>query len=347
MGVVSQLQSGKSSIVKGVVGRMKEQQQQVWEAGVQQGQAAQKAAGIPSLSAAISSPLGVTPAQRAAATPPPQPPSIGGKIKRGLVNATMELVKPGSVNTYSESLIDKKFGGAGSENADRARQLRNVPGLGSAVRALDTLILNPGTQKVTNIAKEVYTPGAGLGAINTLTRGAESAVFRASPRLGGSLAGRVAQTAATEAITGAPLGAAQYLSSQGDTGNASLSEAARQGVVGSLLGGVVGGTGPVIRSTIRRGLTAKPVPVPSYEGISLSGSRTPAVQEAPGLLNRIGSSVMGTIQQAGEKLTGGSASGLSPFRRADPYTSVSADTKSQLRIRFKKEPRAPLGVTAN
>lgn len=129
---------------------------------------------------------------------------------------------------------------------------RDLPVVGPVLRALDKLEENPIRKKAGEIALELYTPGAGLGNINTLTQGAESLVSKALPKLGNSLGSKVARTAATEALVGAPLGSAQYLAS----GGTDLKEAAQQGGLGAVLGGVTGAAAPLVGKAVTGGLQA-------------------------------------------------------------------------------------------
>lgn len=165
----------------------------------------------------------------------------------GVPNLTTALQSPAGVSPAQRQE-------AASRIASRPPELpgRDLPVVGPVLRALDVVEANPIRRKAGEIAQELYTPGAGLGAINTLTRGAGNLVSRAAPGLAGSLGGRVAQTAATEAITGVPLAAAQYLAAEGDTGRADLGEATRQGLLyGGLAGGALGAAAPLLGAGVR------------------------------------------------------------------------------------------------
>lgn len=464
MGVVNQLNGGQAPAAQGVVGRIqqeaKQQKQQAWEADNREGQAAQQAAGVPSLSAALSSPMQRPPT---VSSPTPAQPD------------QQEL--PG----------------------------RQLPVVGPVLRVLDKLEANPIRRKAGEIALELYTPGAGLSAIGSLTGAAERTLgAKAANLVSSPLAKRVVQTGVGEAVAGVPVAAGQYLASQGASGQTSLPEAAVQGVVGAAAGGAIGAAIPVagaalrrwapgimdglsglvkrrgavnpgleesvqsalqaaepranaatgltgtlrpasqesyinrVMSTIRDDVTQRMTPplenpnelakwlrphlgdnslneirklsyddmvelanevrgnlstydtalqvarergyklddilagkLPSITNRAASDAQkrvygiydapqvniaqrpvvsspmAPAAAEQPGLLSQIGESVMGTIKQAGDRFTGGPNAGISPFRQADPYVALKNDTKSQLRSRFKREPRAPLGVTAN
>lgn len=203
--------SGASSSSSGLVsaGEFKQRKKKDVEAVTPEASAIPP--GVPTLSSAIRTPLGVTTEQRQQAADRiasnPQPEQLPG---------------------------------------------RDNPVFGPVLRALDVVEANPIRRKAGEIAQELYTPGAGLGAINTLTRGAGNLVSRTAPGLVGSLGGRVAHTAATEAITGVPLAAAQYLAAEGDTGRADLREATKQGLLyGGVAGGALGAAAPLLGAGVR------------------------------------------------------------------------------------------------
>jgi hypothetical protein len=165
----------------------------------------------------------------------------------GVPNLTTVLQSPAGVSPAQRQE-------AAARIAARPPELpgRDLAVIGPVLRALDVVEANLIRRKAGEIAQEIYTPGAGLGAINTLTRGAGNLVSRVAPGLAGSLGGRVAQTAATEAITGVPLAAAQYLAAEGDTGRADLGEATRQGLLyGGLAGGALGAAAPLLGAGVR------------------------------------------------------------------------------------------------
>ena len=146
---------------------------------------------------------------------------------------------------------------------------RDIPVVGQILSGLDVLEKNPIRKKIGDIAGALYTPGAGAANLATLTGAAERTLGFGAGRLVESqlgqkalgaankllntqginispnLASKVAQKATTEAVVGAPLGAAQYLASQGATGQADLGEAAKQGLYGGLIGGATGGALPL------------------------------------------------------------------------------------------------------
>lgn len=133
---------------------------------------------------------------------------------------------------------------------------------------LDPVSENKALNKVGEIGRALYTPGAGGAAVNALTQGAERTVGLGAARLAKvpavekfllnqgihspNLVSNIAKTAATEAAVGAPLGAAQYLSNQGATGKADLGEAAKQAGIGAVLGGAIGGALPAAGASISK-----------------------------------------------------------------------------------------------
>lgn len=117
------------------------------------------------------------------------------------------------------------------------------------VGGLDDFAKNSAVNKVADIARRFYIPGAGAANIAGLTGAAESAVARALPRLGNSAAGRVTQRALSEGIVGAPLGAAQEQMINPDVSSADLAKGAIiGGVFGSILGGGAKAAGVGLRN---------------------------------------------------------------------------------------------------
>lgn len=130
---------------------------------------------------------------------------------------------------------------------DSVLKSRQLPVVGPVLRGLDAVSENPIVNKVGEIGRALYTPGAGLGNVAKLTTGAESLVSRVAPNLANTLGGRVAKGAITEGVVGAPLGTAQYLA----TGNNDMGEALKQGAIGAVLGAVGGAAGPLIGRAAR------------------------------------------------------------------------------------------------
>lgn len=127
---------------------------------------------------------------------------------------------------------------------------RDLPVVGPILRGLDWVEENPYRKKAGEIVQELYTPGAGLGAIASTTNAVEGAVGRLLPKIANptSLGGKVAKTAITEGAVGVPLAMGQSLAS----GNTDLGEATKQGLYGALLGGATGGAMPVIGSGLKK-----------------------------------------------------------------------------------------------
>jgi hypothetical protein len=122
---------------------------------------------------------------------------------------------------------------------------RQLPVIGPILRGVDAFGQDPLVQKIGELGREFYVPGASAENIASLAGSAENAVSRLFPSLGGSTAGSIAQKAATEALVGAPLGAGQTLQTNP---NASLGDVATGAAQGALLGGVLGGGIPALSS---------------------------------------------------------------------------------------------------
>lgn len=115
---------------------------------------------------------------------------------------------------------------------------RKIPVIGKVLQALDSFSSNKAAIKVGEVGRALYTPGAGLANVAGLTGATEAGISKLLPKLASTTGGRIAQTAAKEAIVGAPLGAGQALA-QGHDGK----EALKQGAYGALLGGGLGAAG--------------------------------------------------------------------------------------------------------
>lgn len=189
---------------------------------------------LPTLTQALSSPLGVTKKQlntNDSASPTPTLPPLSQTLRTPL-------------NTTPEQRA----------NAPVTPELpgRDIPFIGDTLRALDRIEANPIRRKIGELAQDFYTPGTGLSAVNALTQGAESLVSKLAPKAVSSLAGRAGAKAASEAIVGAPLGAAQYLANQGGKGNVRGTDIAAQGLAGAALGGAIGGAIPIAGAAISK-----------------------------------------------------------------------------------------------
>jgi hypothetical protein len=114
---------------------------------------------------------------------------------------------------------------------------RELPIIGPVLKGMDWFAKTPVQHFIADVGQWAYTPGAGLANIGGLTSAAESLVSKALPKLGGSLAGRVAQKGISEGIVGAPLAAGQSLATNPD---ASTGEFLQNTALGSVLGGALG-----------------------------------------------------------------------------------------------------------
>lgn len=125
---------------------------------------------------------------------------------------------------------------------------RKLPVIGPALKGLDYVAEK--TEPVAEVMRSFYMPGAGLSNIAGLTGAAESAVARIAPKLANTIGGRIAQKGISEAVVGAPLGAAQ---TQMINPDASVGELAKGAVVGAALGGGLGSLGKGVTEALRYG----------------------------------------------------------------------------------------------
>lgn len=91
-------------------------------------------------------------------------------------------------------------------NADGSRE---IPVIGPVLRTLDRVA--DVTKPAADIAQDFYTPGGGLTAVNTITKGVGGAISKVLPSLERSAIGRGTKTAIQEGIVGSGLGAGHAL----------------------------------------------------------------------------------------------------------------------------------------
>jgi hypothetical protein len=128
---------------------------------------------------------------------------------------------------------------------DVETRARNLPIIGPVLKGLDYIAEK--TDPVADVLRSFYIPGAGLSNIAGLTGAAEAGVARLLPSLGGSTVGRITQKGLSEAIVGAPLGAAQQQIAEPD------SRTLTSGIVtGALTGGAFGAAGSAAKQGIVR-----------------------------------------------------------------------------------------------
>lgn len=197
-------------------------------------------------------------------------------------------VTQSSVVQASNDAVQQK---AAAEQADRdriqaTRKGRELPVIGPVLRGLDAVADNPVVEKVGEVGRALYTPGAGVANVAGLYGAAESAVTRAAPKLGATLGGRVAQEAAKEAIVGVPLATGQALSSQ----TSDLGEALQEGLIGGALGAGTGAAAPLVGRAVRSGITRlrdlkRPVEVPQPSKLPESLRPTFADDELKAIAN--------------------------------------------------------------
>lgn len=170
-----------------------------------------------------------------------QPPEPQTNVDTsGLVNAMRSGAAP-SMDVRESPIMQESAKMPG-------RPGRNIPVIGSVLRGLDAVADNPVVETIGEVGRALYTPGAGAANVAGLYGAARSAITRTAPGLGTSLGGRIAQEAATEAITGVPLATGQALASQ----TSDLGEAAKEGLIGGAVGAGLGAAAPLVRSGITR-----------------------------------------------------------------------------------------------
>lgn len=125
----------------------------------------------------------------------------------------------------------------------------DIPGIGH-VGGLDDFATNPKVDKIADLLRSFYIPGAGPANISGLTGAAETAVAKLLPKLSNTIGGRIAQKGISEAVVGAPLGAAQ---TQMFNPDASLGELAKGAGVGAVFGAGLGALGKGAAEALRYG----------------------------------------------------------------------------------------------
>ncbi|MFC3797894.1 LPD38 domain-containing protein [Cohnella sp. GCM10012308] len=135
---------------------------------------------------------------------------------------------------------------------------RDLPVIGPVLRGLDWLADK--TKPAADVAQSLYTPGGGLTAVNTLTKGTGAVISRALPALERTTAGRAIQTGLTEAAVGAPLGASHALAQTGD-----LKQAKDEAVFGAATGGALGLVGKALAPAFSRFLQRTKAVAPELE----------------------------------------------------------------------------------
>lgn len=147
--------------------------------------------------------------------------------------------------------------------------VRSDPVLGVPVKAAetvarglhqqaDTVAKDPGFAGLGEVSRPFITPGASPAAVQGVYQGAGQLVQRLTPGLASSTGGRAVQKAATEAITGFPLGVGQALTHQ----TSDLGEAAKEGVQGAAVGVGLGSAASLLGDVLRRYRPSTPEPGP-------------------------------------------------------------------------------------
>lgn len=147
---------------------------------------------------------------------------------------------------------------------------RDIPVIGSVLKGLDWFSQTPVQNTIADVGQALYTPGGGLANIGGATNAVGRAISKLAPNLGSTLGGRVAQTAAREAIIGAPLAAGNSLA----RGNNQLDQAAEEGLYGAAFGGALGAAAPLVGRAFqgtKLGKMFNPAPIeePASDTLSL------------------------------------------------------------------------------
>lgn len=140
---------------------------------------------------------------------------------------------------------------------------RGLPVVGPVLRGLDYVSELPAVQKIGEVGRMLYTPGASAANVTGLYGAAESAVSKLLPgvgkpaviqgalkgvtelpKIGGSASGELAKKMLIEGLTGAPLAAGQYLAS----GGTDLEEAGKQALIGSAVGAALPVAGAALKT---------------------------------------------------------------------------------------------------
>lgn len=125
---------------------------------------------------------------------------------------------------------------------------RDIPVLGLALQGLDKV--QEFTQPAAKVAEHLYTPGAGITAVNSGTQAIGSLLARYAPKIGygSNILPTIGREAIKEASVGAPIGAGQVLASNpGASG--------REVGMGALLGAGIGAGGGAALAGAGKGLS--------------------------------------------------------------------------------------------
>lgn len=188
-------------------------------------------------------------------------------------------VRPTRIETTSQQRVNGPLEMDEPTELDVEAKARQLPVLGQLLKGLDYVADK--TEPVAKIMRDLYIPGAGLTNLAGLTSAAEAGVAKVLPKLGNSVLGRIGQKVASEAIVGAPLGAAQ---TQMVNPDATVDELAKGAAWGAGGGAVLGAAGKGI-SELRK-LSAARRPLSSADDVlrSVQESNTHTINENDALL---------------------------------------------------------------
>lgn len=150
------------------------------------------------------------------------------------------------VTKQVEEYTNSPQGQFAAEEEEQREKARNLPVVGPVFGGLQ--VAGDKIEPVADLLRSFFIPGAGVANVAGAYGAAENTLGRVAPSLGKTLAGKVAQEAIKEAAVGIPLSAGQAFA-QGET---DLSEQAKQGLIGGVLGAGVGALGPLAKKGITR-----------------------------------------------------------------------------------------------
>lgn len=158
-----------------------------------------------------------------------------------------EPIKEEPIKVKAEKKKDTiKLAGQVIDVADHSdHPSRDIPVVGKILQGLDKA--EEFVRPFNRIAGELYTPGGGLANVETMIGNVGAKIAQRAPQLSNTLSGRVATEAIKEGVTGVPLAAGQALAQGHD-----LDEVAKQGAIGGIAGGVLGGAMPLVGAVARR-----------------------------------------------------------------------------------------------
>lgn len=140
------------------------------------------------------------------------------------------------------------------------------------------------TKPVSDIGRELYTPGAGLSVLNAGTQAAGSLISKFAPGLGKTVMGRVGKFLGQEAIVGAPTGIGNQLAKDPQSTNRQILEAGAYGAGG---GALLGGTGKLLSEGVQLGANSVKNTFAGIAGRQAEALDQVARQDLPNTVRRV------------------------------------------------------------